>query len=82
MLNRAFSLLFFDYAKFACSIMKESDCMGNTKFIKILGIACTIIGFGLTIIEDRLEDIKTEKIIEKEVSKQINKLKNEENQQI
>ena len=54
--------------------------MGNTKFIKILGMACTIIGFGLTIIEDRLEDIKTEKIIEKEVSKQINKLKNEENQ--
>ena len=45
--------------------------MGNTKFIKILGMACTIIGFGLTIIEDRLEDIKTEKIIEKEVSKQI-----------
>ena len=51
--------------------------MGNTKFIKILGMACTIIGFGLTRIEDRLEDIKTEKIIEKEVSKQINKLKQE-----
>lgn len=47
--------------------------MNDKKLVKIVGVACTIIGFGLTLVKDKLDDAKLQELIEKEVSKQINK---------
>ena len=45
--------------------------MKDIKFVKVLGMACAVIGFGLTIVQQQVEDKKMEETIRKEVAKQL-----------
>ena len=47
--------------------------MKDKKLVKIIGIACTVIGFGLTMVQKKLDDDKLQEFIQEEVSKQLNK---------
>lgn len=47
--------------------------MDDKKIVKYVGIACTLIGFGLTMVQKKLDDAKLQELIQEEVSKQLNK---------
>ena len=49
--------------------------MNKDKTIKGVGLAITLIGFGISIIQKQLEDKKLEDIVRKEVQKQLEQLK-------
>lgn len=49
--------------------------MNKDKTMKLIGLACTLIGFGITIIKDKIEDDKLETIVAKEVKKQLEQSK-------
>lgn len=50
----------------------------NKKMVKIIGVACTVIGMGITLIQKQLDDRKLEETIKNEVSRQLEQSKNEE----
>lgn len=50
----------------------------NKKMVKLIGVACTVIGFGITMIQKQLDDKKFEEAIKEEVSRQLEQSKNEE----
>lgn len=41
------------------------------KTTKVLGVACMVIGFGINMLQNKLDDKKMERMIEKEVQKRI-----------
>ena len=45
----------------------------NKQLVKIVGVACTILGFGLQIVQSKLEDNKLAEKVAEEVAKQLNK---------
>lgn len=45
----------------------------NNKLVKVVGMACTLVGFGLQIVQSKLEDNKLAEKVAKEVAKQLNK---------
>lgn len=52
------------YEKGECIIMKKIS-------IKALGVACTIIGAGLTLLQQKVEKETLKETVEKEVQKQL-----------
>ena len=52
------------YEKGECIIMKKIS-------IKALGVACTIIGAGLTLLQQKIENENLKETVEKEVQKQL-----------
>lgn len=46
--------------------------MKNENLIKMVGIICTIVGCGITIIQDQLKSKEMERLISDEVSRQLN----------
>lgn len=46
--------------------------MKNENLIKMVGIICTIVGCGITIIQDQLKSKEMEQLISDEVSRQLN----------
>lgn len=54
---------------------EESDNMNENKTIKIIGLACSVIGFGITLIQKQLDDKKLNDIVAKEVAKQLSETK-------
>lgn len=46
--------------------------MKNENLIKMVGIICTIVGCGITIIQDKLKSKEMEQLISDEVSRQLN----------
>lgn len=46
--------------------------MKNENLIKMVGIICTIVGCGITIIQDQLRSKEMEQLISDEVSRQLN----------
>lgn len=49
--------------------------MNENKTIKIIGLACSVIGFGITLIQKQLDDKKLNDIVAKEVAKQLSETK-------
>lgn len=47
--------------------------MDNRKTMKIIGFACTAIGFGISLIQKQLDDKNLEEKIAREVSKKLTK---------
>ena len=47
--------------------------MGNTKLIKVIGFAATVIGFGASLITDWVSDKKLETEIAKKVTEEVAK---------
>lgn len=47
--------------------------MDKDKSIKIIGFACAIVGFGVTMINKQLDDKKLNNLVENEVRKQLDK---------
>ena len=45
----------------------------NNKLVKVVGVVCTLIGFGLQIVQSKLEDNKLAEKVAEEVAKQLNK---------
>ena len=43
----------------------------NTETIKLVGIICTVIGCGITIIQDQIKDKEMEQTISEEVKRQL-----------
>ena len=71
-LYRVFSHLFFFVREKNIVYYEEGDLiMKDIKFVKVLGMACAVIGFGLTIVQQQVEDKKMEETIRKEVAKQL-----------
>lgn len=52
------------YEKGACIIM-------NKNTIRFLGIACTIVGAGLTLLQQKVEGERLKETVEQEVQKQL-----------
>lgn len=46
--------------------------MKNENLIKMVGIICTIVGCGITIIQDRIKSKEMKQTIADEVSRQLN----------
>lgn len=46
----------------------------NKKLLKYIGLGCSIVGFGLQLIQNKLEDDKLKNTVAEEVAKQIKKL--------
>lgn len=46
--------------------------MKNENLLKIIGLVCTVVGCGITIIQDQIRSKEMEQIIADEVSKQLN----------
>lgn len=74
MLNRAFSLCFCSREKQGLLWEYRKRCifMKNENLIKMVGIICTIVGCGITIIQDQLKSKEMEQLISDEVSRQLN----------
>ena len=53
-------------------LWKELISMNN-KLVKVVGVVCTVIGFGLQIVQSKLEDNKLAEKVAEEVAKQLNK---------
>lgn len=49
--------------------------MNENKTIKIIGLACSVIGFGISLIQKQLDDRKLNDLVAKEVAKQLNESK-------
>lgn len=45
--------------------------MDKKKTMKLIGAACTVIGFAITLVKDKVEEDKLESIVAKEVQKQL-----------
>ena len=66
------------YAKITTTIMKGGNCFMNSKLIKILGIAATVIGMGATLVTDWVNDKKMDEKIEQKVIEALTKINERE----
>lgn len=46
--------------------------MNKDKSMKYVGLACTLIGFGLTMVQKQLDDKKLQEIVDETVQKKLN----------
>lgn len=46
----------------------------DKKILKYIGLGCSIVGFGIQLIQNKLEDDKLKNAVSEEVAKQIKKL--------
>ena len=46
----------------------------NKKLLKYIGLGCSIVGFGIQLIQNKLEDDKLKNTVAEEVAKQIKEL--------
>ena len=74
MLNRAFSLCFCSREKQGLLWEYRKRCifMKNDNLIKMVGIICTIVGCGITMIQDQIKSKEMKQTIADEVSRQLN----------
>ena len=73
MLNRAFSLLSCPRKKHSLLWEYRKRCIfiKNSNMLKIVGIICTVIGCGITIIQDQIKSKEMKQTIADEVSRQL-----------
>lgn len=50
----------------------------KTKTMKIIGIACAAVGFGISIIQKQVDDRKLEELIDEKVQQKINETQQQE----
>ena len=67
--------VYFHFRKIYILYNEESDNMNENKTIKIIGLACSVIGFGISLIQKQLDDRKLNDLVAKEVAKQLNESK-------